>query len=228
MGIDLERTLSRQPETPPSLMSLAVPRLPELPILLREAAARAKIDLEGSLSGQPEALLDEHGKFFAWRLEFKRGAMAARKRTPSNWEKRCRMYHGTSCAGLEGILRDGAVLPRPEPEGCGMHGVYCTGFEDNDKWWRDAAVVEWCLQMRASKIKAVFGSTCKNGCGIVIEMLMTADVKSLKVLAGGNEEELVRPGLATHKPRDHMSRYCVHPDDLQITALIVDPEFNAF
>ena len=202
-----------------------LPGLTVDPQVLLRAAEVAGVDIPQCFEA-PVPLFDEHGVFIAWRLPTRDGMWPGQRRAPGNWETRIRGFQGTSEQGLTGLLADRRIKAVPVSQGgCGDHGFYCVAYEDYPRWHSpDDGAYEWLVKQRAEKIKEIMGSM-KNRCGIIVEVLCWGKHKSLKKAADGTEEEHVRPGQFTHtpKPRDHIGRWCVHPDDARVTGLILDP-----
>ena len=124
-----------------------------------------------------------------------------------------RVFHGTSEAGLAGILASGGIKAQSwDDGGAGAHGFYCQAFVQ----WTPGS--EWDADETVRILRRLrFHS--KNQCGVIVG----ATAKGLhRTLNSGGivaEAAIVTPTVFTHHRRE--GRWCVHPSSAQVHGLYI-------
>ena len=127
--------------------------------------------------------------------------------------------HGTTEAGLRGILADGYIRGTAHrPYGDSWLAFYCKGFIYNDVL---EGFEHYDNKWRLSQIMSSFRSFTKHQRGVVCEVRVNG---THVAISNAHKEEQVRPGTYTHYTRD--GRWCVDQNDAVLTALWVDMQWK--
>jgi hypothetical protein len=129
------------------------------------------------------------------------------------------LIHGTTWAGIQGIISQRRISTTSwEEEGSGHHGFYARGALLYDKASQNVEIID--------NLAAKTASSTKNTCGILVEMTIRGQHKSLK--SGGIEREAATvdrdTATFTHMSSEH--RWCAHPDNVLITAIWLTHDYT--